>query len=246
MNNRNKTPWYEALYEDFPDYDQEPYTQNTAAEVDFLLEELPEPDRKVQVLDLGCGTGRHSIALARVGYAVTGLDLSEELLQQARAKSEDQNLPVNFQHGDARELPFREKFDAVLMLCEGGFSLVETDAMDREILAGIFRALKPGGGLWFTAPSAVGMLADLEAHPDFDPVTFREEFTLDIEGRDGNPQTLACSQRYYIFPELKCILEHLGFTQVKFFAVTGSGYQRGVPLSGDHFELGVSAVKHSH
>jgi len=41
MNSENKTPWYEALYEDFPDYDQEPYTQNTAAEVEFLLGELP-------------------------------------------------------------------------------------------------------------------------------------------------------------------------------------------------------------
>lgn len=246
MDLEEQKPWYEVLYENFEDYDQEPYTQNTTAEVDFLLEELPDPGSKFQILDVGCGTGRHSLALARKGYRVTGVDLSEGLLQQAERKIGDDPLPVCFLQGDVRELAFTEQFDAALMLCEGGFSLLETDAMDRKVLSGIFRALKTGGKLFFTAPNAICMLSNGDGNPDFDPLAFREEFSLEMEDQGGNPQSLTCSQRYYTFPELKLILETLGFIQVEFFAVTGTGYQRGVPLSAEHFELGVSAVKPAH
>lgn len=243
MNAEQPTPWYEALYEAFPEYDQEPYTQNTEAEVNFLLGHLPAPGPEVRLLDVGCGTGRHSLALGREGYAVTGVDLSEELLQQARRKMEDEDLSVTFLAGDARKLEFQEQFDASLMLCEGGFSLVETDAMDRKILSGIFKALLPGGRLFFTAPNALWMLADPEAHPEFNPLTFREEFTLEIEGQDGDPEPLVCTQRYYTCPELQTILEFLGFVEIKFFAVNGEGYHWNVDPSSDHFEFGISAVK---
>ena len=51
------------------------FTKNTVAEVDFVLEELSLPPGS-RILDVGCGTGRHAVELARRGYQITGVDIS--------------------------------------------------------------------------------------------------------------------------------------------------------------------------
>lgn len=80
-------PWYEALFVNYgKTYDNEPFTQGTAGEVDFVERELGS-DRSKRILDIGCGTGRHAIELARRGYHVTGFDLSEGQLSLARQKA---------------------------------------------------------------------------------------------------------------------------------------------------------------
>ncbi len=234
--------WYQVLYEHFEAYDQEPYTQNTPAEVDFLESVIGE-DTWGKILDVGCGTGRHALELTRRGYPVTGLDLSPGLLAQAVRKAELEHLEVEFIQGDARKMNFREQFQTVIMLCEGGFSLMETDEMDRMILRNIFRALKPGGQLIFTAPNAVTMLTDLENNPGFDPLTLRERFTLETENGLGETIELQCTQRYYTVAELRWVLRSLGFRQVEYFAVTGDGYTREETLNRDQFEIGLTARK---
>jgi SAM-dependent methyltransferase len=235
-------PWYEALYEKFPTYDDEPYTQSTAAEVDFIQQYLGQ-DKEIKILDVGCGTGRHALEFARRGYPVTGLDLSEEMLAAAEEKAHQQGLNVSFVQGDARSLDDQDDFDAVIILCEGGFSLMETDLMDYHILQGAARALRPGGRLFLTAPSAAHMLANLSPEGGFDPLTLRESFTLEISSSQGEEKSLECSQRYYTFAELQGLLSQLGFQEIQPFAVTGEGYQEVDNFSIDQFELGVMAFK---
>ena len=238
MNRR----WYEVLYENFEDYDQEPYTQNTAQEIAFILDAIAGDDVR-QVLDVGCGTGRHALGLAARGYDVVGLDFSEKMLEQGRRKAAKEGVSVQFVHGDARRLDYKAEFDLAIMLCEGGFSLVETDAMDRQILLGIQEALVPGGKLIFTAPSAVSILSNEPEEENFDLLTFRESFSLENPSQKPDQPPLQCSQRYYTFPELKFLLESFGFKDIEYFAVTKNGYSRKEPLSTDHFEIGVTAVK---
>ena len=60
----------------------------------------------MRILDVGCGTGRHAIELAKRGYSVTGVDLSDSMLQQAMEKAHGEKVSVNFLKADARELPF--------------------------------------------------------------------------------------------------------------------------------------------
>lgn len=78
--------WYEELFDNYAKtYDQESFTLGTLGEVEFLEKEL-NYDRTQRILDIGCGTGRHAIELAKRGYKVTGVDLSESQLQRAGKK----------------------------------------------------------------------------------------------------------------------------------------------------------------
>ena len=142
--------WYESLFENYAQkYDKECYVHGTLGECDFIEQELAY-DKSLKIIDVGCGTGRHSIELAKRGYQVTGIDLSDSQLAHAREKATQAGLKIDFQKHDARNLPFDGQFDAAIMLCEGGFPLMETDEMNFEILKNVTRALKDKGKFIFT------------------------------------------------------------------------------------------------
>jgi len=233
--------WYEELYEDFAAYDKEPYTQGTKGEVDFIEGEIGH-DQSKRILDVGCGNGRHTLELARRGYAVVGIDLSESMLAQGRQIAKFENLNVDLIQRDARKLKYQEEFDAAIMLCEGAFSLMEEDQMDRLILANTFRALRADGKLILTAPNAVFMVTQ-QSDVSFDPVTFRETFKLEKIVPDGRKVMLDCTQRYYTCPELTWLLRQVGFKTVEFFACTKAGYNRDSKPDKKHFEVGAIATK---
>ena len=144
------TQWYETLFENYAEtYDRECFVQGTPGECDFIEQELGH-DRSLRIIDIGCGTGRHAIELSRRGYSVTGIDLSESQLGRAREKAAKAGLAIDFRRHDARDLPFRGEFDAAIMLCEGGFPLMETDEMNYEILRNATACLKRPGRFIFT------------------------------------------------------------------------------------------------
>ena len=67
--------WYESLFENYGlKYDNEIFTQGTIGECDFIEIEI-KSNKNLKILDIGCGTGRHSIELTKRGYQVTGIDL---------------------------------------------------------------------------------------------------------------------------------------------------------------------------
>jgi len=108
--------WYETLFENYGQkYDSESFTQGTIGECDFIEQEIGF-NKSVRILDIGCGTGRHSIELSKRGYQVTGIDLSDSQLVRAREKAEKQGQKIDFLKHDARNLPFENEFDLVIML----------------------------------------------------------------------------------------------------------------------------------
>jgi 2-polyprenyl-3-methyl-5-hydroxy-6-metoxy-1,4-benzoquinol methylase len=142
--------WYESLFENYGQkYDNEVFTQGTMGECDFIEREA-NFNKETKILDIGCGTGRHAIELTKRGYNVTGVDLSESQLARARQKAREQKLDIKFLLHDARLLPFNKEFDFAIMLCEGGFPLMETDEMNYQILESAAKALKDNGKLIFT------------------------------------------------------------------------------------------------
>ncbi len=97
-----------------------------------------------RVLDVGCGEGRYSRALTRRGMRVTGVDLSKELIQEGRERSQLlPGCPV-FLRSDARQLPYYGQFDAAVSLFTS-FGYFESSDDDLKIFKGVARALVPGG-----------------------------------------------------------------------------------------------------
>ncbi len=91
----------------------------------FLLSKIKlQPD--ASILDMACGSGRHSILLAKYGYKVTGVDLSEKLLTEAKLSAERENLKIEFIQADIREFYTDKKFDLVLNLFTS-FGYFESD-----------------------------------------------------------------------------------------------------------------------
>jgi tellurite methyltransferase len=101
-----------------------------------------------RALDLGCGIGRHALALARMGFAIDALDGSEIGLEVVRRTAADENLAIDTHHGTMTELPFADQqFDYLL-----AFNVIYHGDPDilAETLAEIRRVLKPGGTLQLT------------------------------------------------------------------------------------------------
>ena len=244
--------WYQTLFANYArQYDEEVYTQGTQGEVDFLEQEL-EHDRTWTILDIGCGTGRHDIELATRGYRVTGVDLSAAQLARAREKAEAAGVTVDFRQGDARELDFVAAFDLAIMICEGAFSLMETDAMNYRVLQGACRALKPGGKLVLTTLNALFPLARAlrpaddaagEGPPlgNFDLVTFRNSSSFEFSDDDGVPHTIQSSERYYAPCEMRWMLESLGMTDVGIYGCELGRFSRDRAPGFDDVELLVIA-----
>jgi SAM-dependent methyltransferase len=111
----------------------------------LAIQELLSDRPGARILDLGCGWGRHSIELASSGFDVTGLDLSEFLLAEARRRAEEAGVDLRLVRADMRGLPFSGEFGAALSLFSSlGYS---DDEADLRVLAGIRRALEPDGVL---------------------------------------------------------------------------------------------------
>ena len=98
---------------------------------------------KGKVLDLGCGIGGFSFLLEDLGFEVTGIDISEEMLNTAQKLAEKRGSKVEFLLGDARNLPFRDNsFDYVIFI-DGLFHFNPLEL--NRVFYEVARVLKPGG-----------------------------------------------------------------------------------------------------
>ena len=250
------TQWYETLFANFgKTYDKEVFTQGTLGEVDFVEREL-QGDRSKRILDIGCGTGRHAVELAKRGYQVTGFDLSQGQLRLAREKAAAAGVNVELQCRDATQPHFHEEFDAAIMFCEGAFSLMETDEKNHAILVHAAAALRPGGKLLMTTLNALFPLfhsvkdflgannsgAEIE-NLTFDLMTFREGVEMTFTDDDGQPQTITTNERYYTPAEMRWLLKTAGFAQVDIFGCRLGQFSRDHALTPDDFEMLIAAEK---
>jgi 2-polyprenyl-3-methyl-5-hydroxy-6-metoxy-1,4-benzoquinol methylase len=249
--------WYEELFENNANnYENEFFTKGTIGEVEFIENEI-DYNKNYKILDIGCGTGRHSILLAQHGYDVTGIDLSECQLAKAREHAAEKNVNVNFIKQDACDFNFNETYDLAIMLCEGAFSLMETDEKNFQILKNACSSLKNNGKFIFTTLNGLfPIFHDVQdflneeaidneevANSYFDLMTLRQYVSLDIVDDNGEKKTLNCNQRHYMPSEINWLLKSIGFSKVDIYGCKLGAYSRNDKLTKEDFEMLVIAEK---
>jgi 2-polyprenyl-3-methyl-5-hydroxy-6-metoxy-1,4-benzoquinol methylase len=248
--------WYEVLFENYAHkYEAEPFTKGTIGEVDFIEKEITF-DKSLKILDIGCGTGRHAIELAKRGYDVVGVDLSASQLSRARDNAKHNQVRVRFLQADARTLAFQREFDVVIMICEGGFPLMETDEMNFSILQSAGRALKTNGTFLFTTLNGLYPLFhsvqdfinsqkehDISRNNSFDLMTFRDYSDYTVVDDSGVEKQLRCNERYYVPSEITWLLKSIGFPIVDILGCQIGAWSRERKLSTDDFEMLVIASR---
>jgi SAM-dependent methyltransferase len=243
---KKKTQW-EAFFDGHaPEYEGNCFTKNTVAEVNFLITELNLVP-PASVLDVGCGTGRHAIELARRGFAVTGLDLSSGMLREARRAADAAGVEVTWLQADATNFSLDGGYNAAICLCEGAFGLLGAgdDALGQPlaILRNVAAALKPRGKCLFTVLNGLAMVrrhtqADVE-HSVFDPLALTETSDCDVP---DDPGAQPLRERGFVPTELKLLFSVAGLDVLANWGGTAGNWgKRAIDL--DEMEIMVLAQK---
>jgi SAM-dependent methyltransferase len=184
------------------------------------------------VLDLACGHGRIANRLAQRGAKVTGLDATPMFLELAREDAKRRGVDVDYIEGDMRELPWSDRFDAVLCWFTS-FGYFDDDD-NRRVLRETYRALKAGGKLLIENNNVAQLLTRAlpwvvsERNGDFmidrwhfDPATSRG-VTERIVIRDGRSRRFEFFVRMFIAAELGDWCRDAGFGEVEFYDEEGA------------------------
>lgn len=192
----------------------------TEREAEVLVRTLAVPCG-AEVLDVPCGAGRLSLALAQRGYRLTGIDWSAEFLTHARSR--DPHQQVTWHQRDMRDLPWRARFDGAF--CVGNSFGYLDDEANEVFLRAVAAALKPGARFVLETPmvleNLLGHLQDRAwwevagmhflVENKYDPMRGR----LDIEYTfvcNGRVEVRHGSHRAYSCRELVRLIEAAGFS----------------------------------
>ncbi len=248
---KRSKPWFEEVFDE--DYLRTlPFmsADQTLREVEFIESSLGVKPGG-QILDVGCGYGRHAIELVQRGLDVTGLDLSLPLLLRAADEAQKRAMSVNFVHADMREMAFDKQFDgACCMLTSFGYFDEETNL---RVAEGIARALKPGGRLLLDLVNRDYVVGDLPSRVwwegngcvvleevDFNFHTSRIITHRSIVFEDGRQVEQEISVRAYSLHEIGRLLRQAGFRVID---ISGGLATRGHFFGGTSRNLLILAEK---
>jgi len=226
-------PWYGRFFG--PDYwavaKYEYTAERTATEVRYLRTVLSEldadgsGDTRPRVADLGCGLGRHALALAERGFDVVGIDVSPWAIERVTAAARESGISsvdvsrVDLLAGDPWPVA---PFDAAICIQAFGWG---TDADQIRMLRRIRERLRPGGVLVLDhsnvgailrnyVPEATFSAPDVAAtfHREYDATTGRSQGWIDVRYPGGDSARIHDDVRLYQPPEVDRLLRAAGFT----------------------------------
>jgi SAM-dependent methyltransferase len=198
------------------------------------------------VLDVGCGPGRHALALAARGFAVVGIDISETFVRLAADAAAEAGLDATFRVADARWLTFDGEFDAAISLCQGAFGLCgastpgagdgpESDSPlgrtdpDGLVLTGMARAVRSGGGVAVSAFSSYFQVRYLEEGDRFDAGPGVHLETTELRNPDGETRSAQLWTTGFTPRELRYMADHAGLAVDQIWSVTPGAYRPHAP-----------------
>jgi SAM-dependent methyltransferase len=236
-------PWFDEIAGFLgPAYLRNAFTKGTEQEVAFLVDALGL-EAGERVLDVGCGPGRHALALARRGIEVVGVDLSEDFVALAREAGAKEELPARFEILDVRDLAYDGQFDAAVCLCQGGFGLLG-GRDEPAVFARIAAALRPGGRLALTAFSAAFAARFLEDGETFDPATGVLHERATVRNEDGLEKVFDAWTTCFTARELELLARGAGLDLDGVYGVTPGRYGTAPPTL-EHPELLLLARRHA-
>ncbi len=136
-----KTRWTKSI-------EKSPWTEKTKVEIDFIVS-LLKLNGYEKVLDIGCGYGRHSLELARRGFDVVGVDITESLIVDAKQRAKKLGLNAQFTCIDVLDLDYSDCFDVVLSIRDGAIGYFDNETDNLKIFDVVASALKKQGGKHF-------------------------------------------------------------------------------------------------
>ncbi len=184
--------------------------------------------------------------------------MSESQIARAKEKSAKNNLIIDFIILDARNLPFNKEFDVAIMLCEGGFPLMETDEENFEILKSVSNSLKDNSKFIFTTLNGLyplfHLIKDFHTKEEiegsatyltnhFDLMTFRDYNVIKVVDDSGVEKEIECNERYYLPCEIKWLLKQLGFEKIDIFGAKLGAFSRNDKLTTEDYEMLVIAER---
>ena len=224
--------YYDIIYREYQE-------KTVPAQINFLKEIFEEhSERKVeQILDVACGTGSIPIKLASMGYKVTGVDISREMIEIARKKAESKNVAVKFEVKDMRNLDYKDKFDAATCI----FTSISYNTSMEDMIktfSGIYRALKAGGLFIVDNPNPYRVFRSSQRLPHIwsasdgnvkiiildevkvNPVSAMARWERDLIIYDGSKVKVEVDLhhlKFYTAEELKLYAKLAGFRKMKIY-----------------------------
>ncbi len=226
------THWFEPLADHMgAAYLRYSFTKGTDQEVGYLVDTLRLGVGST-VVDVGCGPGRHSLALAKRGVSVTGVDIAQRFVELASSSA--QEVPARFVRADARRLSLRSGVaDVVLSLCQGGFGLLggPGSGVDEDVgvLAELARVAKPGGLVVLSAFSAYFQIRWLEKTDTFDADRGVNHEHTEVRSESGVAKPAELWTTCYTPRELRLMARLAGLEIDSLWAVTPGEYAPNAP-----------------
>ena len=221
-----------------PAYLRYSFTKGTDQEVGALIELLDLVPGE-RVLDVGCGPGRHALALAAAGFEVVGVDISPDFVELATEAAASAGLgdSARFVRADARTLTLDDvdsgsPFDVVISLCQGAFGLAggpgsevaQGRELDEPILAAMHGMLTPGGRLAVSAFSAYFQLRYLEDTDIFDAATGVNHELTSLRDGDGAERPAELWTTCFTPRELRLLARIVGLENIRVHGVQPGDY----------------------
>lgn len=241
--------WYETIFDErYPELFG-PLEENAEREVEEILGLVALPGGSA-VEDLGCGRGRHAIPLARRGFAVTGVDLSEKMLGLARARARREGVSVEWIREDMRMFRRPSSFDLCLSLFTSfGFF---NDEENQKVLENVGVSLKKGGVLLLDLRNAGKGLSRLESWDQtidvpsgrlrmsirFNVRTMRAKAKHILTRKDGIRISSTFDVRVYSIDELETMIGNAGMRVMNCF-----GSLSGEPFTDQSGRMVVVSTK---